>query len=172
MGKRHLSHNKRIELLDAYAESGLNVKEYAAANCIGYSTLQRWLSDRKTDSNTTDSAHSLNPADTQISEQLPATKQGYQSSASSEPPVHFMDITSRIIHRVSPEEGEEREHTQANGDLAPTAPISAPITTKKSVKTTSLELCNQIDVLLPNGIRVTFHQTSLDMSVALIKSLV
>jgi transposase-like protein len=171
MGKRHIPHKKRIELVEAYAESGLNIKEYAVLNGIGYSTLQRWLSNRKAALKTTD-AYPSNTIAMQASEQRLIANRFCQPHDRPDSPVHFMDITSHISRAMPPVDVEEDAYRQENSDSISNTPASAHTVAQKSVRTKSSAPHNQLDILLPNGIRMTFHQTSLDMSIALIKSLV
>ena len=171
MSKRHIPQKKRIELLDAYTESGLSIKEYAAANDIGYSTLQRWLHDHKATLNTTDDAvHPLKGASLQ---QPTVNRQSYDRSDST---VHFMDITPRSAFSEVPPVKIVAERTNAHEGITSvfTSSASDRMTKESNIsdKITPSALDNQLDVVLPNGIRMTFHQVSLDTSIALIKSLV
>ena len=175
MGKRHIPHKKRIELVDAYAESGLSIKEYAAANGIGYSTLQRWLHDSKSILSTADDIFPLNKPSSQTPKQQPVVnRQFYDRSYST---VHFMDITPHIAFtEVSPVKTVE-EKTNVPEDIDPvlTSSVSAHRIAKESNaldKTTPLASHHQLDIFFPKGIRMTFSKTSLDTSIALIKSLV
>ena len=172
MGKRHIPHKKRIELLDTYAKSGLTIKEYAAANGIGYSTLQRWLSERKTDLTAMDCIFPLNGTSPQEPKQQPAINR--QSYDRSDCTVHFMDITPRSAFSEVPPVKTGEESLNVPEDINPifTSSASAHRTANLSSKTTPLAPHHQLDISLPNGIRVTFSQASLDMSIALIKSLV
>ena len=69
MGRRHISHNQRVELLNSYAKSGISVKEYAISNGIGYSTFQRWLQDQKTVFNAASGEDPFNTPPFQTSDQ-------------------------------------------------------------------------------------------------------
>ena len=169
MGKRHISHNQRMDLLDTYDKGTVSIKEYAAAKGIGYSTFQRWLHDRKSTLNMTDDACPLNAITFKASGRLPIDKG--QSHGGFESSVHFVDITSQIINMDS-EDVAEDAYNKDNQECASTPPASVHTIEPISSKSKPSVRHNRLDVLLPNGIRMTFHQTSLDMSVALIKSLV
>ena len=172
MGKRHIPHKQRIELLDIYDKSKVTVKAYAAENGIGYSTFQRWLRDRKITFNATDDVHTLNAAIFQPSDQRPNACQPCQSYDKSDTPIHFMDITPPTIHLISPEGIEAEAYPQKTSDSISTSPASAHTVVQASHQTNPSEPHNQLDLFLPNGIRMTFHQASLDASITLIKSLV
>ena len=170
MGKRHIPHKQRMELLDTYEKSNVTVKAYAAENGIGYSTFQRWLRDRKTAFNATDDVHTFNTPPFQTSDQLNAG-QLLQCHDQSDAPTHFVDITSYMIHTIPKvEEANEKTYLrETNDDIS--APASAH-TAEISNQTTPSAQNSPLDIFLPNGIRMTFHQASLDTSIALIKSLV
>ncbi len=173
MGKRHIPHKQRMELLDAYAESGVSTKEYAAANGIGYSTLQRWLRDHKSTLSTMDNVYTSNGASLHTPTQQPAVNR--QPYSRSDATVHFMDITPLSAFTKVPPIKTVADCTNVNEGISPvfSSSVSDKMAkeSKVSGQTNPSEPHNQLDVFLPNGIRMTFHQTSLDTSIALIKSL-
>lgn len=171
MGRRHISHNQRVELLNGYAKSGVSVKEYAVSNGIGYSTFQRWLQDQKTAFNAASGEDPFNTPPFQTSDQRLNASQLLQCHDQSDAPMHFVDITSHVISTIPKvEEGaNEKTHLfETNGDMS----IPSAHTAEASNQTTPLAQNSPLDIFLPNGIRMTFHQASLDTSIALIKSLV
>ncbi len=175
MGKRFISAAQRQVLLDSYDKSKVSIKEYAAINGIGHSTLRRWLHNHKITLTTADNivpvhaAAHKNPSDDQ-----PITNRRCHSSQDnrSDAPIHFMDITASILHpTVPPEDCVAAVYPQESSDFVVT-PASIHTATQKSVRTEASSPHNQLDVVLPNGIRLIFYQSSLDTSIALIKSLV
>lgn len=165
MGKQHFSLQTRNDLLAAYPESGLNIKAYAAAHGIGYSTIQRWLRDynrpRATD----------NPCAS------PTSKTHDYSEH-----VDFMDITQPLMHittsiptNCTHDADASRSNDTVLGSPATQPDHDASLTAASDEKPSPLyapPLCDRLDVCLPSGIRLTFHRTSFDASVMLIKSLV
>ena len=171
MSRRHISHNQRVELLNGYAKSGVSVKEYALSNGIGYSTFQRWLQDQKTAFNAASGENPFNTPPFQTSDQRLNASQLLQCHDQSDAPTHFVDITSHMIHTIPKvEEANEKTHLRETNDDVST-PASAH-TTEVSNQISPSAQNSLLDIFLPNGIRMTFHQASLDTSIALIKSLV
>jgi hypothetical protein len=76
-----------------------------------------------------------------------------------------------MIHTIPKvEEANEKTHLRETNDDVST-PASAH-TIEVSNQITPSAQNSLLDIFLPNGIRMTFHQASLDTSIALIKSLV
>lgn len=174
MARRHISHNQRIELLNGYAESGVSIKEYAVSNGIGYSTFQRWLQDQKTTFNAASGSgeDSLKTAPFQISDQRLNASPLLQCHDQPDAPMHFVDITSHVIRTLPKVEEEANEKTHLRGTNDYMSTPSSTHTADVSNQTTPLAQDSPLDIFLPNGIRMTFHQASLDASITLIKSLV
>jgi hypothetical protein len=138
MGRRHISHNQRMELLNGYAESGVSIKEYAVSNGIGYSTFQRWLQDQKTTFNVASGEDPLKTAPFQTSDQRLNASQLLQCHDQSDAPMHFVDITSHVICSLPKveEEANEKTHLRGTNDYMST-PASAH-TAEVSNQTTPL----------------------------------
>lgn len=178
MSKQHFSPQKRHELLKAFAKSGLSVQKYANANGIGYSTMQRWLRDDKIttvqNDNSPSSRHRTNGQKRDFS---PLCTKKTDST------VQFMDITEHAKHKILPQEAQEDAHFATTNEvvfplLTSSRHCDAPLKTYTqapsdiSSQVPPKESCQPLDVLLPNGILLTLHQTSFDACIKLIKSLV
>ena len=153
---RHFTAEDRIKLLKAYADSSLTVRKYATENGVGYSTFQRWAFD-----------HGISLKKTAKLEGLDSFKAGRNQQFSATP-VPFKDITADILltpkaERVIPE--SLPTELAASSLLA-----SAPALLKADHPPRTAN--GQLDVFLPKGIKMTFHQVSLTHSIALIKALV
>lgn len=166
MKKRHFSSEERIKLLDDYVDSNLSVKEYTVLKNIGYSTFQGWLGNRKKTEGTTNDER--------------FHQQSYDTANSTIP---FIDITPHHrTHTTRPcaenlAEGLNlQEKTSSVFITSPTSMLHNGTTTKRSAQrapsSSSSISPNQLDVLLPNGISMTLHETSFDERVSLIKALV
>lgn len=147
----HFSNEERMRLLISYAESSLTARKYAMENGVSYSTFQRWASN-----------HGISLQKKKASRLDSSKTRGHQQASSAcDVPVHFMDITPSIFSK----EKEEKPSVSVSLDTqnSSTSPLSSA---------DPLALACQLDVSLPNGIAMTFHQVSLHQSLAMIKALV
>jgi transposase-like protein len=177
MVRHQFSPKKRNDLLTAYAGSGLTIKQYAAANGIGYSTIQRWLRNHKT-AYATDTVFPSQASFVNVHTQQPAVdRQNTHASSSS---VNFLDITPHLM----PPSTSTKKDCAHDTNAAPTdtAPVFSPACTDHDVSRGTAHdassplcappLCDRLDMFLPNGIRITLYQTGIDARTQLIKSLV
>jgi len=145
MGK-HISAEDRLNLLKGYAVSPLTVREYVLEKGVSYSTFQRWALNHGISLKKSKEAGRLGPLEAVRCQQISKTPLSKGQSVGN-PPLQFMDITGNIFSKAKKEDTVSRVND-------------------------SFALEGQLDVLLPNGIRMTLHETSLNNRIALMKALV
>jgi hypothetical protein len=164
---KHFSKEDRLRLLKDYPSSSLTVKAYALKNGVGYSTFQKWISRY---------GISLKKKEKTVGLDLLEIK-GHQKASQRKPVrlvdqvsqapgsrIEFMDITETIFSPAK----EERASVRISPDTKSlSASLSPPLSSEDP-----LALSCQLDVFLPNGIRMTLHQASFSHSIAMIKALV
>jgi hypothetical protein len=167
MDKRHLSRDERFTHLNSYLKSPLSVKKYATLNGIGYSTFQKWLCDYKKSlkSKKKDHVSSNSACAGMTTTKLFASQQQDSSSNST---VHFVDITPRVASSFVQADSLKKVCDETH-NFASVPPVS-PNPYYKNPPPSSSSL-GSIDLFLPNGLRMTFHQTSVATSVELIHAL-
>lgn len=174
MNKRHLSRDERHAHVNSYTQSTLSVKEYATLHAIGYSTFQKWVHDyktfgeSKTESRVSSKVSTNSPCEIKTPQQLAAS----QPSSST---VHFMDITPRVVSAFVQTDTLKTKVCDETHNLASVPPVSPNLydknTQPSSSPLSSSTFLGPIDMFLPNGLRMTFHQTSVATSVELIHAL-
>lgn len=153
---RRFTDEDRIRLLTGYADSPLTVRKYAKEKGIGYSTFQRWAFNHKI---------SLRKKETPgtLGLEFLHAKGEQQSSATS---VQFKDITADIVLKSSPAR-------VAPESLSTGLSASSLLELDPSLlKMDDLRAGGgQLDIFLPKGVKMTFHQVPLTHSLALMKAL-
>ena len=165
---KHFSNEKRIRLVEAYIDnSPLTLKAYALANGVGYSTFQKWVSKHgvslKSKKAKAVGFNFLKPGNQDHgSKMAPVKLVNDEIPKASSLPIEFMDITAKVF----PPPIEERAFvdTLDPQNFIPHVPNVDAVD--------PLALSCQLDVFLPNGIRMRFDQASLNNSIAMIKALV
>jgi len=145
--RAHFSVEDRLTLLKGYAVSPLTVREYALEKGVSYSTFQRWalshgISLRKSKEAGRLGTFGSTGCPKRVSKTSLSKSQGFGN-----PPLQFMDITEHIFSKAQKEDTVSRANA-------------------------SFSLEGHLDVLLPNGIRMTLHEASLSNRIALMKALV
>lgn len=178
MHKRHLSRDERFTHLNSYMKSPLSVKKYAALHGIGYSTFQKWLRDYKKSLESKKKGHVCSKVSAKSACAGMATTQLFaesQQDSSSNSTVEFMDITPRVGSSFVQADSLKTKVCDEIHNFASVPPVS-PSLCNKNTRSSSAPLSSSpflgpIDLFLPNGLRMTFHQTSVATSVELIHAL-
>jgi hypothetical protein len=161
-----------------YTQSSLSVKKYAALHGIGYSTFQKWLRDYKKSLESKKKDHVCSKVSAKSAcagmrtTQLFATSQQDSSSNST---VEFMDITPRVAFsyvQAAPLKTKVCDETHNFASVPPVSPSLCDKNTRPSSSPlSSSPFLGPIDLFLPNGLRMTFHQTSVATSIEIIHAL-
>ena len=178
MRKRHLSCDARLTHLNSFLKSPLSIKEYAALHGIGYSTFQKWLRDYKKSLESKKKDHVCSKVSAKSACAGMATTQLFaesQQDSSSNSTVEFVDITPRVASscvQAAPLKTKVCDETHNFASVPPVSPSLCDKNTRSSsTPLSSSPFLGPIDLFLPNGLRMTFHQTSVATSVELIHAL-
>lgn len=146
---RHFTAEDRVRLLTDYAASPLTVRKYANEKGVSYSTFHKWALKQGISLRKKETAETLGLAALTV-------RRDQQSSV----PGQFKDITADILLKSSP------------ARVAPS--LSTELLTSSSSLSksdTSFLTSGQMDIFLPKGVKMTFHQVPLTYSLALMKAL-
>lgn len=175
MHKQHLSRDERRAHVNFYTQSSLSVKKYAALHGIGYSTFQKWLCDYKKSLESKKKGHVCSKVSAKLACAGMATTQLFaesQQDSSSNSTVEFMDITPRVGSSCVQAAPKVCDETHNFTSVLPVSPSLCDKNTQSSSSPlSSSPFLGPIDLFLPNGLRMTFHQTSVATSVDLIHAL-
>lgn len=178
MHKRHLSSDERRAHVNFYTQSSLSVKKYAALHGIGYSTFQKWLRDYKKSLESKKKDHVCSKVSAKSACAGMTTPQRFVASpqdSSTSSTVHFMDITPRVASscvQAAPLKTKVCDETHNFASVPRVSPSLCDKNTRSSsTPLSSSPFLGPIDLFLPNGLRMTFHQTSVATSVELIHAL-
>jgi hypothetical protein len=161
-----------------YTQSSLSVKKYAALHGIGYSTFQKWLRDYKKSLESKKEGPVSSKISTNSSCAGMTTPQLFVASpqdSSTSSTVEFMDITPRVASsyvQAAPLKTKVCDETHNFASVPPVSPSLCDKNTRPSPSSlSSSPFLGPIDLFLPNGLRMTFHQTSVATSVEIIHAL-